>query len=407
MRVQLKEFELSDPLPIEPARVPILQRRLGSTATLEYGLDGIRVRAGSFIGYIPIDDGVDLLVTPKVKSFSDLFYVLEKALLIPKQWINDSALSRVEGSERDTFPEFLLRLLLRKIRLIHRNGFLKRSLAKNEFRNSVKGKVAVTASVRGHLRGRAHLLSCTFFDPVVDNVENRFIKQTLQRLSKTPGLPKDIGRETRQLWRAFNQIPLGEPAADMNEIRQIIKRRRIPTNRSYYIDILSLCYLLAENSTVVVKEGDDVRICSFAIKMEDAFERYIRNVVVDELGPLLTAVDGKKSSYPLFSNSALPQITPDILVFDGLKCVWVADTKYKNKAEPNVEDWYQIISYAMAFGLRRGVLIYSTEQPKPPRKVEIDGKSMWVYFFALTNLINEEDRLLTFIRDQLRPKDLG
>jgi hypothetical protein len=32
---------------------------------------------------------------------------------------------------------------------------------------------------------------------------------------------------------------------------------------------------------------------------------------------------------------------------------------------------------------------------------------MWVYFFALTNLINEENRLLTFIRDQLRPKDLG
>jgi len=132
--------------------------------------------------------------------------------------------------------------------------------------------------------------------------------------------------------------------------------------------------------------------------MEDCFEKYVRNVLTDALSPGVSVIDGNKQSRSLFVNSTTPQITPDIMICQGKQCVVVADVKYKDKPDASVDDWYQIISYTMALKVDSGVLIYSSETPRPPRKLQIGTKAVWIYYYTLSRQKTQEAALIDFMR---------
>jgi 5-methylcytosine-specific restriction endonuclease McrBC regulatory subunit McrC len=164
---------------------------------------------------------------------------------------------------------------------------------------------------------------------------------------------------------------------------------------------MSLCFLIIENSTVVAKVGDDVRLSAFVIKMEDIFERYIRTVLDDAFKPELRIIDGNKNKRALFKNAVNPQIPPDMMVYDSSKCLIVADTKYKEKNSPVVDDWYQLISYSMALEVPSGVLIYSANKPSTPRSFQIGDKTVWVYYFSLDQPKHQEEMFVEFFRQRI------
>ena len=399
-RVVLKEWELSDPLPIAKDDIPTIRRRLKNLAEVVYDLDGVRLRAKSHVGYIPVDEDLQLVVMPKIENFEDFFYVLERAGMTPKVWMDYTVFAGLDESERQNAPLFLVRMLLHKLRLLKRDGFYRKALPRSEARAIVKGKIELTNTVRQCLmRGKPHQVYCAYFDPTVDTIENRFIKYTIWRLIHS-GLPKPIKRELRAFWRIFASIPFDRTERYLAEIERIIRRRRLPSSRSYYIDILSLCFLIIENSTVVVKAGEDVRLSAFAIKMDNMFERYIRNILFEALHPDFSVLDGNKERQQLFTDADKPSITPDIMICAALKCLVVADTKYKEKDLPSVDDWYQAISYALALDVPTGVLIYSANTSKPPQAFQIGDKTMWVYYFPLQQPKEQEAKLVQFLRQR-------
>ena len=400
-RVVLKEWELSDPLPIDKEEIPILRRRLGELAEVIYDLDGVKLKARSHVGYIPVRDDLQMIVMPKIENFEDFFYVLERAGMTPKYWMDYSIFAELDESERKNAPLFLIRVLLHKLRLLKRDGFYRKALPRSETRVTIKGKIKLTDTIRQCLvRGKPYEVHCAYFDPTADILENRFIKYTIWRLLHTAGLPKDIKRALRTFWRIFAGIPFDPTERYLAEIERIVRRRRLPSSRSYYVDILSLCLLIIENSTVVVKAGKDVRLSAFAIKMDDMFERYIRNILSEALHPDFSVLDGNRERRKLFVDADKPSITPDIMLYETLKCLVVADTKYKEKDLPSADDWYQIIAYALALDVPTGVLIYSTSAPKPPQAFHIGDRTMWVYYFPLQQPKEQEAALVQFLRQR-------
>jgi len=399
-RVVLKEWELSDPLPIDKDEIPALRRRLRDLAEVVYELDGAKLKARSHVGYIPVDEDLQLIVMPKIENFEDFFYVLERAGMTPKVWTDYTVFADLDESERQDAPLFLVRVLLHKLRLLKRDGFYRKALPRSETRVTIKGKIELTNTVRQCLiRGKPHQVHCAYFDPTVDTVENRFIKYTLWRLIHT-GLPRDLKRELRAFWRIFASVPFDPTERYLTEIERIIRRRRLPSSRSYYIDILSLCFLIIANSTVIVKAGEDVRLSAFAIKMDDMFERYIRNILSEALHPDFSVLDGNRERRKLFADADEPSITPDIMVYETLKCLVVADTKYKEKDLPSANDWYQAIAYTLALDVPIGVLIFSASEPKPPQPFHIGDKTMWVYYFPLQQPKEQEAALVQFLRQR-------
>lgn len=397
-RVVLKEWNSSDPLPIEKNDIPTLRRRLKGLAEVIYDFDGVKLKAKSHIGYIPIAEDLQLVVMPKIDSLEDLFYVLERAGMTPKVWMDYTVFAELDDSERQDAPLFLVRMLLRKLRLLRRDGFYRKALLRSEVRATIKGKIEQTNTVRQCLvRGRPHQVHCAYFDPSVDIVENRFIKYTIWRLIRS-GMPKDIRRELQEFWRIFASIPFEPNECYLAEVEGIIRRRKLPSSRAYYLDILSLCFLIIENSTVIIKAGEDVRLSAFAINMDDLFERYIRNVISEVLHPEFSVLDGNKQRRQLFVDEDKPTITPDIMVYDARVCPLVADTKYKEKDLPSADDWYQIISYALALGAPIGMLIYSADTIKPPQEFHIADKTLWVYYYPLQQPKKQEADLVEFVR---------
>lgn len=238
-----------------------------------------------------------------------------------------------------------------------------------------------------------------YFDPTVDTVENRFIKYTIWRLIHT-GLPRDLKRELRAFWRVFMGIPFDPTERYLTEVERIIRRRRLPSSRSYYIDLLSLRLLIIENSTVVVKAGEDVRLSAFAIKMDDMFERCIRNVLSEALHPDFSVLGGNKEGRNLFADADKRSITPDIMVYETPKCLVVADTEYKEKDLPSVDDWYQAIAYTLALDVPTGVLIYGANASRPLQALHIGDKTMWVCCFPLRQPKDQEAALIDFLRER-------
>lgn len=400
-RIILKEFGLSDPLPIDKDEIPILRKRMGDLVEVIYDLDGVKLKAKSYVGYIPVREDLQLVVTPKMESFKDFFYVLEQAGMTPKIWMDYTVFAEMDESERENAPLFLIRILLHRLRLLKRDGFYRKGLPRSEIRSTIKGKIELTNTVRQCLvRGRPHQVQCAYFDPSVDIIENRFIKYTIWRLLRTAGLPSTVRKDLRDFWRVFVGIRFDPTERYLAEIEQIIRRRRLPSSRSYYIDILSLCFLIIENSTVVVKAGDDVRLSAFAIKMDDMFEKYIRAVLSEALHPDFNVLDGNREQRKLFADANKPDITPDIMVHDGLKALVVADTKYKDKDMPSAEDWYQAIAYTLALDVPTGLLIYSANEPRPPQAFHIGDKTMWVYYFPLQQPKEQEEALVKFLHQR-------
>jgi 5-methylcytosine-specific restriction endonuclease McrBC regulatory subunit McrC len=307
----LREFETSAPLSLPDEVVPLIQRRLGSLAELIYGRDGYRLKATAHVGYIPVNDDIQLTVIPKIDRFEDFFYLLECAHLTPKYWAGTFVFSSMADSVRENPPEFLVRVLVTKLQTLRRDGFLRQARLMHENRSSIRGKINISQTTRMLAsRGLLQRLYCTYFDLTSNTIENRFIKYTLWRLLRTPGIPSDIRRYLRELWRSFSAIPLSPNERCFEKIETVVRRRHLPATRSYYIDILSLCLLIVGSLTAVVRIGDDIRVSAFTIKMEDLFERYTRYVIESSLQPRYAVVDGNMSRIRLFDNSARPEVPP-------------------------------------------------------------------------------------------------
>lgn len=403
IKVVLQEHDTSETLPINKSDIPIIKERLGNLADVIFDIDGIKIKARSYVGFIPINEEIQLIVTPKIKSFDDFFYVLEKAGLTPeyRQWIDDGVFAEFDESKKENPTEFLIRLLVEKLRYIKRDGFYRKSLSKSEIRSSVKGRIDITNTLRQSvLRGKLYKVNCTYFDPTIDTIENRFIKYAIWWLIHT-NLPRDIKRQLREYWRIFSSIPFVISEQYLSEINLIISRRQVPGSRSYYLEILSLCYLIINNSTVVIKEGERLRLSAFTIDMNLMFEKYVRNVLVESLESEFSVIDGEQEDKKLFYNSDRPRITPDILINHSDACILVADAKYKEKSQPNIEDWYQVISYALALDIPIGILIYGSERRRNPKEFKLADKSMWVYYYSLKDPADQEENYVNFFRERI------
>lgn len=399
-RIVLNEFKVSEPVSISKDEIPGLQARLKNLVEILYDFEGVRLKATANVGYIPVNRDIQLVVLPKVHNISDFFYILQRAGVSPSLWLDEGILASSDKGQHDGIPEFLIRMLLYKLRILKRDGFYRHPIERIEMRSSPKGKIDVAGTVRyAVLKGRNYETQCRYYEDSRDNLENRFIKYTLYRLLRTEGLPSTVRKELRDNWRLFGDIPLDVREWDLQSIERIIRRRLVPVIRSYYLDILSICYLIVGNSTVLLKAGDEIRLSAFAIKMDDVFEKYIRAVLVRALEPKLNVLDGNKDRRKLFCDSVKPEITPDIMIYKGSVCVGVADTKYKDKALPSVDDWYQIISYCLALAVPNGVLIHASSEPKPPQAFHIGDKVVWVYYFCLNNPRAEEEGLVGFIEN--------
>jgi len=214
---------------------------------------------------------------------------------------------------------------------------------------------------------------CRFEDFVLDTVENRILRGTLEILSACP-LSHACRRSLRSALAAFGQVSFVQPTARMFD------SFRLSRLTHYYEPALTLCRLALESAGIELDAGD-VATPGFFFSMANVFEKAIERALREEFGRAnvhhqptysdrIQVVDGEPAIPVTFipDNVIGPRDDPWLIV----------DAKYKN---PLIEhygdrfrnsDLYQAFTYAAALDAP-AVLFYPCCGRDIDVAFEIDG----------------------------------
>lgn len=107
---------------------------------------------------------------------------------------------------------------------------------------------------------------------------------------------------------------------------------------------------------------------AFLVDMNRAFEDLVIVAVRDTLGLSPSVLVQGAAGRRLYMDEAerVP-LKPDISIWDGPRCVFVGDAKYKRIEHEGFRnsDIYQMTAYAIATGLPGGVLVYAAGEGEP------------------------------------------
>jgi 5-methylcytosine-specific restriction enzyme subunit McrC len=196
------------------------------------------------------------------------------------------------------------------------------------------------------------LIPCRFEDFVLDTVENRILRGTLEILASvelTPGIRKAVWRALS----AFRQVCLVRPT------RMQFARAHVSRLNSYYEPALTLCRLVLESAGIDLDSGD-VATPGFFFSMANAFERAVERALREQFGK-----DQVHPQHPysdrirvVEGSPAVPvTFRPDNVIGPAEAPFLVVDAKYKNPLRDDWqreylknEDLYQAFTYATALG---------------------------------------------------------
>ena len=120
------------------------------------------------------------------------------------------------------------------------------------------------------------LVPCRFEDFVLDIVENRILRGTLEILSACP-LSDACRRRLRSALAAFGQVSLVRPTG------QMFHRVRLSRLSHYYEPALTFCRLVLESAGIELDPGD-VATPAFFFSMADVFEKATERALREEFG---------------------------------------------------------------------------------------------------------------------------
>ena len=317
----------------------------------------ILMKTREFIGFLPLTDQTYVIVRPK-GEIEDLFH------MVAASGRSERRLSERIGADwkKSQYPDlldFMAHDFTVGLNRIERDGFWKRYEERQNILPLVRGKINVGRTVRGPwMHGFSQMLVCQVADPNIDFAPNRVLRACTISLLRTPGLSKADRKSLYKWERILRRIPLRDSKQDVHEVAQLLySKRRIPSSRLYYRDLLSIALFVLEQSSVSLAVEGPVDLNAFAVNMDQVFEGYVRNVIADGLSAEGYSVkDGNQSERFLFENSSEYRIRPDILIEKVGRVVAVAEAKYI-KGKPNKDDMAQVLSYMCAFGLSKGLLI--------------------------------------------------
>ena len=236
-----------------------------------------------------------------------------------------------------------------------RRGLLMSYISKEEALPTIRGRIRFAEQ----LRRRYDLplpIEVGYDDYTVDTKANRLVKAALRRIERLRLRDSRLRRRTAEALGAF------EGVADMN-----FDPRRLPTFNYTRLDAryrpaLELAALLVRNTSVDLHPGA-ASTSSILFDMNDVFEDFVWAAIGDELRGILPArYRWRQGKSVVLDEDRHVRPEPDLSLWDGTRCVFVGDAKYKETEQGEVGDIYQLLAYCSATGLDKGLLLYA-EKP--------------------------------------------
>jgi 5-methylcytosine-specific restriction enzyme subunit McrC len=299
-----------------------------------------KVTPGSFVGAIATTDA-EVIIRPKV-GIHRLFLLLGYAAGLRFRE------ETTDLDEEQGLVEAFVAAYLHAFRTAMRRGPLMGYRSIDDSMAGVRGRIRVADQVRRRFAFPTPL-EVTYDDYTVDIDENRVVKSAMRRLSQM------------RLKRSELRSDLAEGLAILDTVTDVRYGRRsvpriVPTRLSeHYRTLLELSRLVLGSTTVELRSGK-YALSGFLVNMNQVFEDFVYAALGERLGRRAQWRHGTSLYLDVNRRVALE---PDISLWDGSRCVFVGDAKYKTTMQGENDDIYQLLAYCEAAGLREGLLIYA------------------------------------------------
>ena len=251
----------------------------------------------------------------------------------------------------ETLPDILALALVAAARRAFGRGLLRGYLTEEEALYTVRGRMQFSEQIRRRF-SMPLPVELRFDEFTEDILANRLVKAAAARL------------ERMTLNSAGARRGLGWVAAVLENVSLLELRQgrvpEVPFDRlnEHYRQVVGLARLILLHSEFESFRGG-VRASGFLIDMNKLFQEFLTQALRERLG---VSANTLRSEYEVpFDKENSVNMKPDLSWWEGEKCTFVGDAKYKkveDKRVPNA-DLYQLLAYATALDLPGGLLIYA------------------------------------------------
>jgi 5-methylcytosine-specific restriction enzyme subunit McrC len=356
-----------------------------------HDIESFELTPGSWVGAVWMP-GVEIQILPKIELSRFLFLV--SYAVDPAAWR-----SSVQGfAAVDSVVEAIAPAFIRMVAAATNHGLLHGYRTEEDALTTVRGQISFGDQLRRHL-GLAPPIEVRFDDFTSDIVENRLLKAglgTFSRMRLRSGL---LARALHEVWAAFDPVTSVE-----------FDPRRVPLplfNRlnRHYKPAVTLARLILQHVSFDLGAGHPPGT-SFLLDMNDVFEAFLYRALLESLD--LSPTVFRRGAVGLTLDEANQvRLEPDLSWWHGGKCVFVGDAKYKRLDGPGFKhaDLYQLLAYATAANLERGLLVYAAGEAEPTaHKVRFTGVELVVASLNLagapTEILDEVAGLAQLIRSE-------
>lgn len=390
---------------------PQIDARVTKYFNLEYNRTQGRllVKTGSYVGLIPINENVHVLVLPKV-PLTHLSRMLRIAKADPAILRFFTRLYRFSESRSNSIIELAAPIFLDLIELAIKRGLIRQYQRIHEPSSRNLHAIDFQKSIINHWsRGRFSLASSNPELLTANINQNRILLEALFSIRNHPSFAQSGIRNRSQ--NMIDSIAPFVPRAQRVDLKNW-SSFRTPNVKVYdlYMHLMPIAISIISNRNVELHlVGDDLNLPSLVVDIAPIFENYIRAILEIKLPRIaLNVFDGNISPRSFFVGEPTENnpAKPDFIISPAGKsdiAICVADAKYKSSIKES--DRYQIISHALVFDSVNCVLISPTPnehiQSGPTTMGTVGSRArltLWKYYIDLSSsdIEEEEEKLARF-----------
>jgi 5-methylcytosine-specific restriction enzyme subunit McrC len=273
--------------------------------------------------------------------------------------------------------DFIVNQFIKEVEWLHRRGFVKDYVEKQEVTNRLAGRMLINESIP-YLVGRKPVLVCEKDEYSPDILLNQVMKSTLQSIC----VNRYVKKETRK--KSFMQLDYLHEVGEIQLTKKVFSQIYFGRQNVHYKRMIHLAMMLFELSLLSHKQG---KWSLFSAELDEKalngiFEKFLFHFYRIE------QKDYRVSSEVLMwrlegNTSFLPQMKTDVSLThqNGVEKIIIDAKFYKNAFQENFgkstfhsHNMYQLFTYLMHQKKElqlRGILIY------PTNGTVIDEKYQW------------------------------
>ena len=314
--------------------------------------DQYSLRPNSIIGAVEVGD-LSVLIEPKI----DIRQVLALACYAIGNGAVKFQVDDFGFDQEDPLHDFLAIALAFQARKAFVRGLLHGYRTQEEALHTVRGRIRFDEQLRRRF-GVPLPVEVRYDEFTADVLPNRLVKAATHRLVRARLRSSKARRDLSWLASMLDDVSLYEFAP------KDVPSVRYDRLNEHYRGVVELSRLILRHGAFESGRGE-IRAGGFLMDMNVVFQEFVTVALREALGVSSTAF-GEKSIRSLACSGDI-HLRPDLAWFEGDRCVFVGDAKYKRIADDRIPnaDLYQLLAYATAEDLPGGLLIYADDDTEP------------------------------------------